>query len=456
MATPAVAARRPRARRPFAAVASLSAARRRVMPATSTPGSENVEPSEGTTSFEQCLRRFRKFSGEAAAAAATKPAFPVGGKAAVLRNKRCSATPASRKPAAPRTPRTASRKRPDSSASRRKASAEPSAAYDAPRAPLWDFSDELCEKKVRARLSSPCDAAAAAEEPRKRAAWGATLEVAMTGLPEPGEGRVRYLVDTFERILSLSRGGNPEVRSRGGAGSRRMMKKAASASSSPRKAEEMDMASYPSVASSSSDVSYFVADHPHRNRSSSGARDERQLRRCNSIGSSERSWSRKVTRQHPFNLRTEQRGKMKEGNFVERMRRMLLEEDRLRNPLAQGLPWTTDEPENLARPPMKEPTEPFDVVLHSAVRAVGRARFDHQISQRNIFLEKLELERERQQKMDEEIEIKQLRKEQVPRAIPMPDFSRPFVPKRSVKPQTVPREPRFHTRPTRHSPKTRS
>jgi hypothetical protein len=36
---------------------------------------------------------------------------------------------------------------------------------------------------------------------------------------------------------------------------------------------------------------------------------------------------------------------MKEGDFVERMRRMLLEEERLRNPLAQGLPWTTDEPE---------------------------------------------------------------------------------------------------------------
>uniref|UniRef100_A0ACD5Y6R8 Uncharacterized protein n=1 Tax=Avena sativa TaxID=4498 RepID=A0ACD5Y6R8_AVESA len=450
MATPAVG-KRPRARRPFASVASLSAARRRVMPAA-TPGSENVEPSDGTTtSFEQCLRRFRKFSGEAAVTAAAKPAFPVGGKAAVLRNKRCSGTPASRKMAAPRTPRTASRKRPDSAASRRK----PSAAYEVPRAPLWDFSEELCEKKVRARLSSPCDVAPA-EKPRKRGAWGVTLEEAMAGLPEPGEGRVRYLVDTFERLLSLSRGGNPEAQGRGGAGSRRMMKRAASASSSPRKAEELEMASYPSVASSSSEISYGVDGLPRRSRSSNGARDERQLRRCNSIGSSERSWSRKVTRQHPFNLRTEQRGKMKEGNFVERMRRMLLEEERLRNPLAQGLPWTTDEPENLARPPTKEPTEPFDVVLHSDVRAVGRARFDHQIMERNVFLEKLEQEKERQQKMDEEIEIKQLRKEQVPRAHPMPDFSKPFVPKKSVKPQTVPREPRFHTRPTRHSPKTRS
>jgi hypothetical protein len=157
-------------------------------------------------------------------------------------------------------------------------------AYEAPRAPLWDFSEEPCEKKVRARLSSPCDVAAPAEEePRKRAAWGATLEEAMAGLPEPGEGRVRYLVDTFERLLSLSRRGDPEARSRGGAaGKRRMFKRAASASSSPRKAEEMDMASYPSIASSSSEISYGVADLPRRNRSGgSGARDGRQLRRCN-------------------------------------------------------------------------------------------------------------------------------------------------------------------------------
>jgi hypothetical protein len=31
---------------------------------------------------------------------------------------------------------------------------------------------------------------------------------------------------------------------------------------------------------------------------------------------------------------------------------------------------------------------------------------------------------------DEEIEIKYMRKQQVPRAHPMPDFSKPFVPKR--------------------------
>lgn len=34
--------------------------------------------------------------------------------------------------------------------------------------------------------------------------------------------------------------------------------------------------------------------------------------------------------------------------------------------------------------------------------------------------------------MDEENEIKQLRKEQVVKAHPMPDFTKPFVPKRYV------------------------
>lgn len=74
---------------------------------------------------------------------------------------------------------------------------------------------------------------------------------------------------------------------------------------------------------------------------------------------------------------------------------------------------------------MKEPTEPIDLVLHSDVRAVGRANFDHQVSsplrcslavgeflramhrlssilqvtERNSFMEEVRLERERQKKV---------------------------------------------------------
>ena len=36
---------------------------------------------------------------------------------------------------------------------------------------------------------------------------------------------------------------------------------------------------------------------------------------------------------------------MKEEHFLEKMKERLLEEERLRVPVAQGLPWTTDEPE---------------------------------------------------------------------------------------------------------------
>ncbi|KAG8093048.1 hypothetical protein GUJ93_ZPchr0012g21922 [Zizania palustris] len=439
MATPV---RRARGRRPFAVVLAppSPAVRNRVL-------SENSMESE-VLSFSQCLRRFGKF-----AARETRPGARDGDGKAV---KKCSAasicSPGSRK-AASRTPRTGGRRRLGSSS---KFSTPAVAPYDAPRAPLWDFSDE-CEK-VRARLSSPYDeveegrsGGGVREASRKRTTRSVALEEAMAGLPEPGDGRVKYLVDTFERLLSLS--SDPGAQSRGARRRKKtpeVRKTGFSWPPPPTNPEEIGI-SYPSI-TSWSEVSF------NGGRRSSARDEPRRQRRYFGVGSSEKRRRRMkvigVTSQHPFNLRTEQRGKVKEENLVQRMKKKLLEEESLRNPLARGLPWTTDEPENPAKPPMKEPTEPIDVVLHSEIRAVVRARFDHQVAERNSFMEKLNMERERQQKLDEEIEIKQLRKEQVPRAHPMPDFSRPFVPKRSQKPQTVPREPRLHPRITRLNPKT--
>ncbi|XP_062202060.1 microtubule-destabilizing protein 60-like [Phragmites australis] len=419
---------------------------------------ENAVDHERESSFARRVRRFGKCAGE------TEAAFlGVGGKAAM----KCGtsspvSTSVSKKPveAAARTPRTASRRRMGSCS---KKCSTPAAAvvtkakaYDAPHAPLWDFPEERV--KVRAKLSSLYDDAdqgcqerrGGEASSRKRTIRSMAMEEAMAGLPEPGEGRVKYLVGTFERLLSLS-GGGPEARSRGARRRRNndatpTAMTASASSPAPQGAEEIEVP-YPSVASSS-EVSFpAIAGVFSRIRA---ARDQRRQRRCNSTGSSERSWSRKVTsvttQRRPFNLRTEQRGREKEENFVQRMRKMQLEEERLRNPLTRGLPYTTDEPENPQKPPIKEPTEPIDLVLHSDVRAVGRAKFDHQVAERNSFMEEVKLAKERQQKMDEEIDIKQLRKEQVPRAHPMPDFTRPIVPKRSEKPQTIPREPRFHPR----------
>uniref|UniRef100_A0A7C9DQ81 TPX2 C-terminal domain-containing protein n=1 Tax=Opuntia streptacantha TaxID=393608 RepID=A0A7C9DQ81_OPUST len=109
---------------------------------------------------------------------------------------------------------------------------------------------------------------------------------------------------------------------------------------------------------------------------------------------------------------------------------MMVEEEKQRIPIAQGLPWTTDEPECLIKPPVKECTKPIDLKLHSDVRAVERAEFDHEVAEKMMLIEQYRMERERLQKLEEEEEIRRLRKELVPKAQPMPYFDRPFVPKR--------------------------
>ncbi|CAI0386446.1 unnamed protein product [Linum tenue] len=152
----------------------------------------------------------------------------------------------------------------------------------------------------------------------------------------------------------------------------------------------------------------------------------------------------KVTNLKPFKLRTEQRGKMKEEEFMKKIHEMMTEEERQRIPIAQGLPWTTDEPEHLIKPPVKETTMPVDLTLHSDVRAMERAEFDHQVSEKLTLIEEYKMERERQQKLAEEEEIRRLRKELVPKAQHMPYFDRPFIPRRSTKHPTVPKEPKFH------------
>ncbi|PPD75954.1 hypothetical protein GOBAR_DD27118 [Gossypium barbadense] len=159
-----------------------------------------------------------------------------------------------------------------------------------------------------------------------------------------------------------------------------------------------------------------------------------------------RRWKKqlKPTSLKPFKLRTEQRGKAKEEEFMKKIQEMMVEQEKQRIPIAQGLPWTTNEPEILIKPPVKVNTRPVDLRLHSDVRAVERAEFDHQVAEKMSLVGQYKMERERQQKMAEEEEIKMLRKELIPKAQPMPYFDRPFIPKRSSKNPTIPREPKFH------------
>ncbi|XP_010453687.1 PREDICTED: protein WVD2-like 4 [Camelina sativa] len=183
----------------------------------------------------------------------------------------------------------------------------------------------------------------------------------------------------------------------------------------------------------------------------SGSSNAGRRSRRNSLDSSTTMGSRrskkkqvKVTSLKPFKLRTEQRGKMKEEEFAKKLHEITMEEEKMRIPIAQGLPWTTDEPECLVKPHWKDITRPVDLTLHSDVRAVERAEFDYQVAEKMSVIEQYKMERERQQKLAEEEEIRRLRKELVPKAQPMPYFDRPFIPRRSSKHPTAPRDPKFH------------
>ncbi|KAF8091440.1 hypothetical protein N665_0445s0025 [Sinapis alba] len=173
--------------------------------------------------------------------------------------------------------------------------------------------------------------------------------------------------------------------------------------------------------------------------------------RRNSLDSSASMGSRisknkqvKVTSLKPFKLRTEERGRMKEEELAKKLQEMTMEEEKLRIPIAQGLPWTTDEPESLVKPHVKDITIPVHLKLHSDTRAMERAEFDYQVAEKMSLIEKCKAEREQQQKVAEEEELRRLRKELIPKAQPMPYFDRPFIPRRSNKHPTIPRDPKFH------------
>ncbi|KAL3344613.1 hypothetical protein AABB24_023850 [Solanum stoloniferum] len=289
------------------------------------------------------------------------------------------------------------------------------------------------------------------------------LEEARQSVPETGSGRVKHLVKAFEKLLSIpktkgceEKGENDENEAEDSS----KEQKWALPGLQPPKIPEIQVSS-----SSFSPSDFFLnseslgldlrcassLDCSHgcfsiSSRTSGGG----QWSRRNSIESSgtfaKRNWKRKqlkATSQKPFKLRTEERGKCKEGEFLKKVQQME-EEEKQRIPIAQGLPWTTDEPECLPKPPIKESTRPVDLVLHSDIRATERAEFDHQVAEKMSLIEQYKMERERMQKMAEEEEIRRLRKELVPKAQPMPYFDRPFVPRRSTKDPTVPREPKFH------------
>ncbi|KAM7279093.1 hypothetical protein ACFE04_006227 [Oxalis oulophora] len=99
---------------------------------------------------------------------------------------------------------------------------------------------------------------------------------------------------------------------------------------------------------------------------------------------------------------------------------------------------------NQKPPPAKENKKQKEFTLHTQDRAARRAMFNYTVATKYYVAEVYKKQIQKAIKMIEEEEIRSLRKEMVPRAQLMPYFDRPFLPQRSNRALTVPREPCFH------------
>lgn len=282
------------------------------------------------------------------------------------------------------------------------------------------------------------------------------VEKSVSNVAEPGSGKVMNLVKAFEQLLTIPKMKDLDEKNEDeleegdekgmGLGEKDLGVQVSSysfcQSDFPLTSESLGLDPWVRSSLDSCQGSFTLSS-----RNSGGRRSRRNSSESSgTLGG--RHWKKRhhrVTSQRPFNLRTEQRGRSKEEEFIKKVQERMMEEEKQRIPVAQGLPWTTDEPECLIKPPVKESTRPVDLVLHSDVRAVERAGFDHQVAEKMSYIEQFKMERERQQKLAEEEEIKRLRRnELIPIAQPMPYFDRPFMPRRSLKDPTIPKEPKFH------------
>ncbi|XP_068656358.1 protein TPX2-like [Aristolochia californica] len=210
----------------------------------------------------------------------------------------------------------------------------------------------------------------------------------------------------------------------------------------------------------------------------------------------------RTTIPNPFHLHTEERGVEKERRFAEELLQKQLEEERARIPKANPYPYTTDipvvppkpEPKKCtkpeafqlaslvrheeeiqkkleekerkereeaqmrlfkAQPIMKEDpipipekirkplTEVQEFTLHVDHRAVDRAEFDAKVMEKEMVYKRYREEFEMNQKIEEEKEVKQMRRTMVPHARPVPNFANPFLPQRSSKEKTKAKSPKL-------------
>ncbi|CAK8577038.1 unnamed protein product [Lathyrus sativus] len=207
----------------------------------------------------------------------------------------------------------------------------------------------------------------------------------------------------------------------------------------------------------------------------------------------------RITTPNPFHLHTEERGAEKEKKLFLELLEKQLEEEATRVPKANPYPYTTDYPVIPSKPEPKQCTKPEPFQLESLVRheeemqreqeerlrmereeeqrrkfkaqpvlkedpipvpekvrkpltqvqefdlhvnhrAVDRAEFDGKIKEKEMLYKRHREESEAASKIEEEKALKQMRRTMVPHARPVPNFDKPFCPKKSSK-TTKPKSP---------------
>lgn len=213
----------------------------------------------------------------------------------------------------------------------------------------------------------------------------------------------------------------------------------------------------------------------------------------------------RLTKPNPFHLYTEERGHEKEKLFTLQILQKELEEEKARIPKANPYPYSTDYPVMPPKPQPKPCTKPElfhldslirheeemqkqmeerermereeaerrifkaqpiivedpiplperqrkpltevqEFVLHVDHRAEERSEFDKKMKQKELSGKRAREEQENAKMIEEEMEIKHMRRTMVPHARPLPKFDNPFHPQRSTKEKTRPKSPNLLVR----------
>eukprot|EP00249_Psilotum_nudum_P005062 c18542_g1_i2 orf=271-2646(+) len=163
---------------------------------------------------------------------------------------------------------------------------------------------------------------------------------------------------------------------------------------------------------------------------------------------------RQTTKPEPFHLESLHRHEEEQQRRKEEILKSQKVDADLRNFHASPVPFKFlgcgSGPIFVPEKSRKPLTEIQSFVFRAEARAIKRSEFNNEVAKKQMQYQKMKEEIESARKEEEDKYIKELRKELVFHARPVPEFGTPFTPLRSTKELTQPWTPRLHTSRLRH------